>query len=101
LLAVVRALGEDLQHPAFWYGLSFLAFLQVTATLLNLLPIPGLDGYGALEPSLSYQTRRSLEQYKQYGMLALMALLFVPSINHVFFDAVYRLYSLSGVSEAW
>ena len=40
-------------HRVFWAGMAFLGFLQVTAVLLNLLPIPGLDGYGALEPHLS------------------------------------------------
>ena len=28
-------------------GVAFLGFLQVTALVLNLLPIPGLDGYAA------------------------------------------------------
>jgi Zn-dependent protease len=101
LLLVVRLFGSAQEHPAFWFGLSFLAFLQVTATLLNLLPIPGLDGYGVVEPSLSYQTRRGLEQFKPFGMLILFALLFTPAINQVFFDAVYALYDLSGVSEQW
>jgi Zn-dependent protease len=101
LLLVVRLFGSAQEHPAFWFGLSFLAFLQVTATLLNLLPIPGLDGYGVVEPSLSYQTRRGLEQFKPFGMLILFALLFTPALNQVFFDAVYALYDLSGVSEQW
>ncbi|WP_328389170.1 site-2 protease family protein [Nocardia sp. NBC_00416] len=101
LLLVVRLFGSSQEHPAFWFGLSFLAFLQVTATVLNLLPIPGLDGYGVVEPSLSYQTRRGLEQFKPFGMLILFALLFTPTINQVFFDAVYALYDLSGVSEQW
>ncbi len=101
LLLVVRLFGSSQENPAFWFGLSFLAFLQVTATLLNLLPIPGLDGYGVLEPSLSYATRRGLEQFKPFGMLILFALLFTPTINQVFFDAVYALYDLSGVSAQW
>jgi Zn-dependent protease len=101
LLSIVRLFGSSQENPAFWFGLSFLAFLQVTATLLNLLPIPGLDGYGIVEPSLSYQTRRGLDQFKPFGMLILFALLFTPAINQVFFDAVYALYDLSGVSEQW
>ncbi|MFD0365388.1 site-2 protease family protein [Nocardia sp. GCM10030253] len=101
LLVIVRLLGSSDSHPAFWFGLSFLAFLQVTAALLNILPIPGLDGYGVLEPSLSYQTRRSLDQFKPFGMLILFALLFTPAINSVFFDTVYALYDLSGVPSNW
>lgn len=88
LLTVIRLFGDAAAHPVFWWGLSFLAFLQVMATVLNLIPIPGLDGYAALEPSLAPRTRRTLDQYKSLGMLALIALLFVPEINRVFFDAI-------------
>lgn len=101
LLTVIRWFGDAGTHPVFWWGLSFLAFLQVMATVLNLLPIPGLDGYAALEPSLSPRTRRSLDQYKGLGMLALIALLFVPAINRAFFDAIYGLFALSGVPGVW
>lgn len=101
LLLIVRLFGSTSEHETFWYGLSFLAFLQVTGTLLNLLPVPGLDGFGAIEPSLKPETRRSLEQYKAYGLLAVMALLFVPVLNRAFFDAVYWLFELSGVPAFW
>lgn len=39
-------------HVAFWAGIAMLAFLQITGTFFNLLPIPGLDGWGILEPHL-------------------------------------------------
>ncbi|SDD54723.1 site-2 protease family protein [Rhodococcus tukisamuensis] len=101
LLAVIRLFADVGTHPVFWYGLSFLAFLQVMATVLNLIPVPGLDGYTALEPSLSPRTRRSLDQFKGLGLLFLVALLFVPAINVVFFDAIYGLFGLSGVPAEW
>lgn len=88
-------------HAAFWCGMSFLAFLQITATILNLLPIPGTDGYSILEPSLSYQTRRSLDQVKPFGLLLLLLILWVPQLNQVFFDAVYWVFELSGVPSTW
>ena len=40
-------------HLEFWAGVAFLAFLQFTAALLNLLPIPGVDGGNMLQPWLS------------------------------------------------
>ncbi|MFI6871388.1 site-2 protease family protein [Nocardia sp. NPDC050406] len=101
LLVVVAVFGEEREHAAFWYGLSFLAFLQIFATVLNLLPVPGTDGYGIVEPSLSYKTRRSLDQIKPYGILLLVALLFVPEINDVFFTAIRALFELSGVPARW
>ncbi|MFE3545177.1 site-2 protease family protein [Nocardia sp. NPDC059177] len=101
LLIVIRTFGSATEHAAFWYGLSFLAFLQITAFLLNALPVPGLDGYGVLEPSLSYQTRRSLDQIKPYGMLILFALIFFTPLSQVFFNAVYALFEVSGVPDWW
>ena len=38
-------------------ALAFLGFLQVSAAILNLLPIPGLDGYGIIEPYLAPRPR--------------------------------------------
>ncbi|MFC4604891.1 site-2 protease family protein [Rhodococcus kronopolitis] len=101
LLLVIRIFGDAGSQPVFWYGLSFLAFLQVMATVLNLLPVPGLDGYAALEPSLSPRVRRSLDQFKGLGLMFLVALLFVPAINVAFFDTIYWLFGLSGIPESW
>ncbi len=78
LLLAVTALFFDSAHGVFWSGVAFLGFLQVTALLLNLLPVPGLDGYGALEPHLSADTRRALEPAKQWGFIILFILLMVP-----------------------
>ncbi|GEM32731.1 putative zinc metalloprotease Rip2 [Nocardia neocaledoniensis NBRC 108232] len=101
LLVVIRMFGSVQEHGAFWLGLSFLAFLQITAFLLNILPVPGLDGYGIIEPSLSYETRRGLDQIKPYGMLILFAVIFFTPLSRVFFDGVYALFGLSGVPDVW
>ncbi|MFD4369866.1 site-2 protease family protein [Rhodococcus sp. NPDC058521] len=101
LLVVIRIFAFGSEHVAFWTGLSFLAFLQVMATVLNLLPVPGLDGYGALESFLAPNTQRQVAQFKPYGLLILVALLFVPEINVIFFDAIYWLFELSGVPAAF
>ncbi|MGE2733543.1 site-2 protease family protein [Mycolicibacterium vaccae] len=96
LLVAIRV-WFDLAHSVFWSGLAFLAFLQVTAVLLNLLPIPGLDGYGALEPHLSAETRRAVAPAKQWGFVILLVLLLTPTLNQWFFTAVYWFFGLSGV----
>ncbi|MFJ4658551.1 site-2 protease family protein [Nocardia sp. NPDC088792] len=102
LLVVVSLFGSWDSHLTFWSGLSYLAFLQIIATILNLLPVPGTDGYGILEPSLSYETRRSLDQIKPYGMLILFALLIaVPPVRDAFYGIVNALFQLSGVPTAW
>ncbi|MCM2512752.1 site-2 protease family protein [Streptomyces griseoincarnatus] len=74
--------------PAFRFALAFLALLQVTAAILNFLPVPGLDGYGVIEPWLSHGVRRQVEPFAPFGLLFVFALLWVPSVNRVFFDMV-------------
>jgi Zn-dependent protease len=80
-------------------AVTFLATLQVSAALLNLLPVPGLDGYGIIEPWLSLQTRRAVAPFAQYGMLAVFALLWQPQVNQAFFDLVYGIMHLFGVDD--
>ena len=99
LLALTR-LYYSSQHPVLWAGVAFLGFLQLTAVALNLLPIPGLDGYGALEPYLSPETRRALHPFKPYGFFVLLLLLLAPPLNRWFFGVVYWFFELSGVPAA-
>jgi Zn-dependent protease len=98
LLLGVTNLFLDPKHPVLWAGVAFLGFLQITALLLNLIPIPGLDGYNALEPHLSPETQRALEQFKPYGFLLLFFLLFAQPLNQWFFGLVNSIFELSGVS---
>ncbi|MDH6198144.1 Zn-dependent protease [Mycobacterium frederiksbergense] len=97
LLLSVTRIFYDPAHAVFWSGLAFLGFLQVTAVALNLLPVPGLDGYGALEPHLSPETQRALEPAKQWGFFILMILLITPALNRWFFSVVFWFVDLSGV----
>ena len=99
LLLVLTRLLYDPAHEVFWAGMAFLGFLQVTAVVLNLLPIPPLDGYGALEPHLSARTRRSLEPVKQWGFFIVLILLLTPTLNQWFWDVVLWFFDFSGVDR--
>lgn len=83
----------------FQYALAFLALLQVTAAILNFLPVPGLDGYGVIEPWLSYDVKRQVEPFAPFGLLFVFALLWVPSINREFFDMIDAILRGLGVSD--
>ncbi|MFE9890025.1 site-2 protease family protein [Streptomyces scopuliridis] len=84
----------------FRYALGFLALLQITAAILNFLPVPGLDGYGVVEPWLSYKFRRQVEPFAPYGLLAVFVLLFfIPQVNAAFFDLIHTILRGLGVSE--
>ena len=81
-----------------WPGLGFLAFLQVSALVLNLLPLPPFDGFGALEPYLPTNLRTSLLQTRGMLSFAVFFLLwYVPFINNAFWSVVLFLAHLVGV----
>jgi Zn-dependent protease len=78
---------------------AFLAMLQVTAAILNLLPVPGLDGYGVIEPWLSHNVRRQVEPFAPFGLLAVFGCLWIPEVNTLFFNAVDAIMSPFGVNN--
>jgi len=70
-------------------GLAFLALLQVTAVVLNLVPVPPFDGYRALAPFLNRQLRFNIDQYSNIIMIVVFVVLwYVPFVNNFFWLAV-------------
>ncbi|MCY7342373.1 MAG: site-2 protease family protein [Pseudonocardia sp.] len=68
-------------------ALSCLALIQILAFVLNILPVPGLDGFGVLEPYLSTPVRRFAAQVRPFAPFVLLALLIgVPGVSAAFFD---------------
>jgi Zn-dependent protease len=91
-------------HHSFWSIYSFFMVLQVSAVLLNLLPIPPLDGFGAIAPWLPVETRTLLYRHSQLGMfLVFMSFWFIPFVNNTFWGTVDRIVELLGVPRglAW
>lgn len=81
-----------------WPGLAFLAFLQVSAVVLNLIPLPPFDGFGVLEPHLSPDVRMRLAETR--GMLAFLVffiLWYVPLVGNLFWQLVGFLSTLIGI----
>ena len=81
-----------------WPALAFLAFLQVSALVLNLIPLPPFDGFGAVEPYLPMNLRASLAQTRGMLSFAVFFLLwYVPFLNDAFWGLVISLANLAGV----
>jgi Zn-dependent protease len=99
VLLLVTSLLWDPEHVVFWAAMAFQGFLQLTAFVLNILPVPGLDGYSALEPHLSPQTQRMLEPAKGWAFFVLLLLLFTPQVNRWFFGVVFWFFDVSGVPQ--
>ena len=86
-------------HTAFWAAMAFLAFLQLTATLINFLPIPGIDGGNIYQPWLSPGGQQAFRAVAPWGFVILFALLWSPVLNRYFFDVVYTIGNAIGLPD--
>ncbi len=78
-------------------GLSYLALVQVLAFMLNILPVPGLDGFGALEPYLPVQAARFANTVGLYAIVALVLLIIaVPAVGNALFGTGFVIFSALG-----
>lgn len=85
-ILLVAAVGSGALPTGLAIGLSYLALVQLLAFVLNILPIPGLDGFGALEPYLSGRPRQLAATVRPFAPLALFAIIVgVPGAAGVLF----------------
>jgi Zn-dependent protease len=81
-----------------WPALSFLALLQVTATLFNLIPIPPFDGYGAIRPHLDGELREKMDRFGQASLIVVFLIFwYVPLISGLFWQLVGIVAQLLGI----
>ncbi len=101
LLAILLALPFRFVPDAqggLWPALAFLCLLQVMAVVLNLVPVPPLDGYGIIRPFLPTELRTRIDGAAQFGFYIVFGLLwFVPQANILFFGVVRLIAGLLGV----
>lgn len=80
-------------------ALAFFALLQASAIVLNLLPIPGFDGFGAIEPYLPDELRYNARRAAPFMMLGLLLVLFtVPGASRLIMTACFTITSIFGIS---
>ncbi len=85
-------------ESGIWPGLAFLALLQVTAALFNLLPVPPFDGLGAIRPYLSREWNERMADFSQISMWVVLALFwYVPVIGNLFWGLVGLIARLIGI----
>jgi len=91
-LAILLAIILNFAPPTFsgiWPGLAFLALMQVSAVVLNLVPVPPFDGYRVLAPFINRQLRFNIDQYSNIiVMVVFVVLWYVPFANNFFWMAV-------------
>ena len=84
----------------FWAALAFLVFVELSAVVLNLIPIPPFDGFGIISPWLSIELRILANRL---GMLPLIVIFFLlwrgGPVSATFWNAVYSLSGLLNVPQ--
>ena len=100
LLVVAVRVFLHAMPVALFAALSCLALLQIMAFVLNILPIPGLDGFGTIEPYLPYRARELSAKVRPWAPLVLFAVLIgIPEANELFFEGVFSLFGAVGGYE--
>ncbi|MFV0257784.1 MAG: site-2 protease family protein [Acidimicrobiales bacterium] len=101
-LAPIGAGVVGFDTPTLTASLAFLGFLQVTAVILNLLPVPGLDGFGAIEPYLPRSVLKAVAGVRPVAMLILIGVMFyVEPARNLFWEANLSILDAFGVNRAW
>ncbi len=82
----------------FFEALSFVAYLEALAVVINLLPIPPLDGYGILRPWLPYSVQGSLNRLGYAGLLIVFVIFwYVPPLSNALFSLADGLAAFVGI----
>jgi Zn-dependent protease len=97
ILSLILRFGP-VSITGIWPGVAFLAFLQITAVVLNLIPLPPFDGFGAIEPYLPMDIRMKLAQTQ--GMLSWVVIILlwqVPFVGNMFWGLISFLAQLAQI----
>jgi Zn-dependent protease len=79
-------------------SLGFVLQLQISSLILNLLPVPPLDGFQAIAPWLPEEPREKLyAASNQTIWIVFLALWFIPPLDSAFWNVVYFFSDLLGV----
>lgn len=85
-------------QPYLASAIAFFGFLQIAVFVLNILPIPGFDGYAAIEPTLSPSTQKLMRPVAAYGPLVVILMIWrIDPVNEAFWTAVTFFTELFGV----
>jgi Zn-dependent protease len=105
VMVVLNAMsGKAATAPTLYAALAFLALLEATGLFFNLIPCPGLDGWGIIEPFFPNAVRDVGRRIAPIGpVLLVLALFVIPAVNVWFWDTLYAGCDLIGLDPrlAW
>ncbi len=101
LVAIILALVlkfTSVGETAFGPGLAFLAYLQVMAVVLNLIPVPPFDGFGVIEPFLPDDLRMRIAPVRgAFVWIVFLVLWFVPFAGQLLGSLIFFITGRFGI----
>lgn len=95
-------LGLLANFPGLASAFALLAFFQAFSVILNLLPIPPLDGFGVVAPWLPREIVQAASSIAMFGIFIVFILLwYVAPVNQAFFSLVDNVLASSGIDYAF
>ncbi|MFD6951956.1 peptidase M50 [Nocardiopsis sp. TSRI0078] len=85
--------GNDTTNWAI-SAMALLCFANLTTALVNLLPVPGLDGFEVLAARARSPWIRTARANALFGSVAVFAVLWFPGLNDALVNLVYALFDL-------
>jgi len=87
-------------NVTFFAALAYLGFIEVIALILNLLPIPGLDGFGILRPWLPYSWQSLAIRFSQLSIIAVFIVLWnVAPARGAFYGTALQITAALGINQ--
>ena len=91
-LLVAYGRGITGQNILFFEALAFLAFMEAVSVILNLLPVPGIDGFGIIRPWLPYSLQAASLRFGFMPLLIVYGVLwYVGPAAQVFFGTALHI----------
>lgn len=98
--AVLVMAGQSLWLARVTPGIALLALFQAMALIFNLMPVPGLDGYGVIRPFLPPPLQAKIAPYEQIAVFGLIAVVFfLPGASDFLFVGALTLTDLLGIDR--
>ena len=81
---LVTTRASHAEHTEFWAGVAMLAWLQVCALIFNLLPLPGLDGFGIISPYLPQEVTKAVRGLGNFTFVLIFILFTNGTVQQLF-----------------
>ena len=82
----------------FFAALAFFVFVQMFSLIINLVPIPPLDGFGIIRPWLPYSVQAAANRIASVGIvLIFVAIWYIPPAGMAINQAAQNLAAIAGI----